>query len=219
MTPVVDFHSHDVSIDVALDFIDTLEYVGVTGEPSEHLNQPTDAVEWFRNHGLLHAGPPDPAVEQLLADGPEAARALDHIVQVRAALREVVDATYEDRSPSSDAIALVNQALRAHQHLRLVPDPDGCSLDHIHEGDPLDDVLARIADRIVRQVTGDQAERIRVCANDKCRWVFFDSSRTGRRRWCDMATCGNRAKAARHRARTKEAGEADQVEERISVHA
>jgi predicted RNA-binding Zn ribbon-like protein len=33
--------------------------------------------------------------------------------------------------------------------------------------------------------------------------VFFDSSPTGRRRWCDMATCGNRAKAARHRARAK----------------
>jgi predicted RNA-binding Zn ribbon-like protein len=35
--------------------------------------------------------------------------------------------------------------------------------------------------------------------------VFYDTSRTGRRRWCDMATCGNRAKAARHRARSKAA--------------
>ena len=33
-----------------------------------------------------------------------------------------------------------------------------------------------------------------------CRWIFYDTSRTGRRRWCDMATCGNRAKQARHRA-------------------
>jgi predicted RNA-binding Zn ribbon-like protein len=33
--------------------------------------------------------------------------------------------------------------------------------------------------------------------------VFFDESRGGQRRWCDMATCGNQAKAARHRARAK----------------
>src|SRR3972149_3568374 len=29
--------------------------------------------------------------------------------------------------------------------------------------------------------------------------------RTGRRKWCDMTTCGNRAKAARHRERRKAA--------------
>jgi predicted RNA-binding Zn ribbon-like protein len=31
--------------------------------------------------------------------------------------------------------------------------------------------------------------------------VFLDTTKNGRRRWCDMATCGNRAKAARHRAK------------------
>jgi predicted RNA-binding Zn ribbon-like protein len=33
--------------------------------------------------------------------------------------------------------------------------------------------------------------------------VFFDGTKNAARRWCDMATCGNRAKAARHRARVK----------------
>jgi predicted RNA-binding Zn ribbon-like protein len=33
--------------------------------------------------------------------------------------------------------------------------------------------------------------------------VFFDNTKNGRRRWCDMATCGNRAKAARHREKLK----------------
>ncbi|HEX9767154.1 MAG TPA: CGNR zinc finger domain-containing protein, partial [Nitriliruptorales bacterium] len=49
-------------------------------------------------------------------------------------------------------------------------------------------------------------ERIKVCASETCQWLFNDVSRTGRRRWCDMATCGNRAKAARHRARARAAG-------------
>ena len=49
------------------------------------------------------------------------------------------------------------------------------------------DLLAR-ADRL----------RVRRCANDKCLWLFIDRSKAGTRRWCDMAACGNRAKAQRH---------------------
>jgi len=34
--------------------------------------------------------------------------------------------------------------------------------------------------------------------------VFFDGTKNGRRRWCDMSSCGNRAKAARHRRKLTE---------------
>ncbi|HEY8635673.1 MAG TPA: CGNR zinc finger domain-containing protein, partial [Candidatus Limnocylindrales bacterium] len=47
---------------------------------------------------------------------------------------------------------------------------------------------------------------IKICASPTCDWIFYDGSRTSRRRWCDMATCGNRAKAARHRARERASG-------------
>ncbi|HEY5627935.1 MAG TPA: CGNR zinc finger domain-containing protein, partial [Candidatus Limnocylindrales bacterium] len=43
--------------------------------------------------------------------------------------------------------------------------------------------------------------RLRICANDDCRWAFEDTTRAGRRRWCDMTSCGNVAKARRNRAR------------------
>jgi len=42
-------------------------------------------------------------------------------------------------------------------------------------------------------------ERLRACP--RCGWLFVDTSRGGRRRWCSMQTCGNREKATRHRAR------------------
>jgi predicted RNA-binding Zn ribbon-like protein len=44
-------------------------------------------------------------------------------------------------------------------------------------------------------------DRVRGCANPDCVLVFFDTSKNGTRRWCSMAGCGNRAKAARHQAR------------------
>jgi predicted RNA-binding Zn ribbon-like protein len=67
------------------------------------------------------------------------------------------------------------------------------------------EALGPIADAIVEELATGHPDRFRICANDQCRWTFFDASPTGRRRWCDMATCGNRAKAARHRARVKAA--------------
>jgi hypothetical protein len=40
---------------------------------------------------------------------------------------------------------------------------------------------------------------IRACADERCGWLFLDPS--GRRRWCEMAVCGNRAKARRYAQR------------------
>ncbi|MER5732738.1 CGNR zinc finger domain-containing protein [Streptomyces sp. NPDC002138] len=47
-------------------------------------------------------------------------------------------------------------------------------------------------------------DRIRTCASETCVLRFFDVSRNGTRRWCSMTACGNRAKASRHYARTRE---------------
>lgn len=44
-------------------------------------------------------------------------------------------------------------------------------------------------------------KRIRACAHPDCILYFLDSTRSGTRRWCDMQTCGNRAKAKRHHDR------------------
>jgi predicted RNA-binding Zn ribbon-like protein len=45
--------------------------------------------------------------------------------------------------------------------------------------------------------------RLRPCNHHDCVLWFLDATRSGTRRWCSMASCGNRAKAARHRARQR----------------
>lgn len=49
----------------------------------------------------------------------------------------------------------------------------------------------------------DEPERLRRCSGDHCQLAFYDTSRSGRRQWCSMAVCGNRAKARRHYARSQ----------------
>lgn len=190
-----DPHDHAVDLETALDFVNTKELV--KGEPFDHFGSTAEALEWLQGHGLIHHG------STAVGTGDEAA--LRRIRRTRAALRELADATYEGRPPGPQAIAEVNRALRARQVIELVPSPDGLRLDHRHVGDPVDDALANLADPIVREIAAGRPERLRECASETCRWIFYDDSRTGRRRWCDMASCGNRAKAARHRARARAA--------------
>ena len=47
------------------------------------------------------------------------------------------------------------------------------------------------------------ALRLKVCAAPDCGWMFLDTSKSGRRRWCDMGTCGNKAKATRFQLRSR----------------
>ncbi len=194
-------HAHGVDLDATFDFLNTLDHDD--GFVREHLVDLDDALNWFVGRGVIHREGVDRARAQVTAQPAAADRDLARVRAVRQALREVAAAIAEHRVPSGGAIDTVNRALRARQVIELVAASDGCSVDHRHVGDPVDDALARLAEPLVTELTAGHPERIRICASDTCEWVFYDTSRTGRRRWCDMATCGNRAKAARHRARAK----------------
>ena len=50
----------------------------------------------------------------------------------------------------------------------------------------------------------DTFSRLRVCANDECRWAFYDRSKNRQGHWCNMALCGNRLKNRDLRARRRE---------------
>ena len=192
-------HAHDVDVETTFDFLNTLDHDD--GFPRENLPTFDGAVTWFADRGLIH----DEGAVRLRRDAISrprvAARNLERVHAVRAALREVADSVVEHRAAKKDALTTVNLALHARQVIELAPSPDGVSVDHRHVGDPVDDSLARLSEALVSELTGGDPDRIRICDNDTCRWIFYDTSRTGRRRWCDMATCGNRAKAARHRAK------------------
>jgi predicted RNA-binding Zn ribbon-like protein len=184
-------HQHPLELDTALDFINTLDLDD--GQLVEHFQGPADAAAWFVDRDLSH-----PA-----ATRPWTAADLEHVRHVRAALREVVEAVIADRRPQAGAVRVVNETLEARAPARLELDGRAIRVGHRHAPSPVDDALARVADTITAELATGRPDRFRICANDQCRWAFFDSSPTGRRRWCDMQTCGNRAKAARHRAKLK----------------
>jgi predicted RNA-binding Zn ribbon-like protein len=52
-------------------------------------------------------------------------------------------------------------------------------------------------------LTASRAPAIGRCPGRDCGWVFLNR---GNRRWCSMATCGNREKARRHATRSRRGG-------------
>ena len=195
-------HAHEVRLEDTLDFLNTNELEN--GFLVDRLTTLDDALRWFVGRGVIHGEGADRVRAQATDDPQRAAQELARVRAVRSALREITDAIAEHRPAGQRALDTVNRALHARQVIELVPSDDTCvAVDHRHVGDPVDDALARLADPLVVELTGGDPDSIRIFDNDRCRWVFYDTSRTGRRRWCDMATCGNRAKAARHRARAR----------------
>jgi len=47
--------------------------------------------------------------------------------------------------------------------------------------------------------------RLKACRADRCQWAYYDWSKNRSGKWCDMAVCGNRMKARRHRRRSRSA--------------
>jgi predicted RNA-binding Zn ribbon-like protein len=58
-------------------------------------------------------------------------------------------------------------------------------------------ILARVAEAMA----DGSWSRLKACRSDTCQWAFIDTARNHSRQWCDMAVCGNRAKARRFRSR------------------
>jgi predicted RNA-binding Zn ribbon-like protein len=197
--PDIAHHAHDAGLDASLDLINTLELTD--GQPDDQLATPDAAVAFISGHGLAHEA--DLRAQARREGDPW----LQRVHETRSALRELWDAQVEGRMPGERSLRTLNAILECGPRVELRATIAGVEVTHRHrDDDPTGEALARTATPLVEAISAGEGQRFRICANDGCRWVFEDTSRAGQRRWCDMATCGNRAKARRFRSRRRDAG-------------
>ncbi len=177
---------------LCLDFLnsDWRDWRG-SGRREDRLDKPEWLEDFLRRWGLTAPLPPDAQTRAALGE-------------LRERMRSIVEALVAERPVALADLEVLNQALaRMSIHSRLVCGASGFRLEQVTSAEGWDLVTSRIAASFAELLAKADVRRIKICANDDCRWIFFDESRNRARRWCDDRLCGNLLKVRRFRERQK----------------
>jgi len=191
---------------LCLDFTHTLRD-RFNAQRHDLLNKYSDLLAWGLNMHILK----EEYAQQLLKIAEwhpqEASKILNDAVRLREAIYSIYYALAEGSTPQQQDMVLLNTHLaQAMSHACIVLQEESFRWDWRENSDT--DRLQHISWQVVRSaadlLTSDKLRDVRVCAAEDCRWLFLDISKNHSRRWCDMQTCGNQAKARRHYNRQRE---------------
>jgi len=179
--------------DLCLEFANTRYWRGQEA-PTETLNAPEDLVAWTAANG-----------GQRLAK-PPARREFERALELRELVYRLFDAHAQAKAPAARDVESLNATLsEAPARTTLKRERGSYVWDvDIRSGTALA-LLAPVLWTAGDLLAGPRLGRVRRCANPECGWLFLDDSRAGKRRWCSMQSCGNRAKARRHYHKSREA--------------
>jgi len=158
---------------LALDLVNTRWIAG--GRPQDLLADLAGMRVWLTSAGFPAAPAGDPALRAL-----------------RAARDAIVAAA---DGPGDAAAQAALNAVLDHGRVRERLGPDGPQRE-VEVAEAAWRVPWLAARNLLELL--EAPDRLRTCAGPGCVLRFYDTSRSGRRQWCSMAACGNRAKARRH---------------------
>ncbi|MBI0329127.1 CGNR zinc finger domain-containing protein [Burkholderia plantarii] len=192
----------DVGGHLVLNFVNTCGGAGKDRDVERLVNW-RDAIEWATANGVLNAADNRLIEKARLRAGHRPSDLLKDLTELREAAHSVFSAIAASVLPAQTARlrlegyiveAMSHSTLsvegRTPAHWTVCPEKAGSTL--------IKDRLAITASELLSQPI---LSNVRECG--ACSWLFLDLSRSRSRRWCSMATCGNRAKAQRHYHTTK----------------
>ena len=118
-------------------------------------------------------------------------------LELREAISASLAAIAGKRPVPTWCVQAINRVLRYTEgYEQLVAHASGWRLGYVESEKRLEWLLAAIARSAAEVIAEGPQAPVRKCARPECVLYFYDTSRTRRRRWCQMAVCGNRAKVA-----------------------
>src|SRR3954454_21076387 len=159
-------------------------------EQTDAIAEPGSLRDWLADRELIDAG------AELTAADVRAAQ------EVREALRKLLLANNGDPLDPAAVETLNAAAHRAELQLRFDAGGDA-ALTPVRTG--IDGAIGRLLGIVYRAQADGTWSRLKACAlHDRCEWAFYDWSKNRSGTWCDMAVCGNRAKARAYRERHRD---------------
>lgn len=183
---------------LCIDFVNTIHNRSAIAA-EDYLATPERYAEWAKRTGALGA---DEEI-QLPKSEDERARLMAGIRTLREAMYRLLMARLDGIALPADALRTANAwLLKARKDQELAS--DGQLMLRAEGGDaslPLKRISLDLVDTLAKARAGEF--KLGRCANQSsCGWIFADTSKNGRRRWCSMDTCGVASKMAKLRRRS-----------------
>jgi predicted RNA-binding Zn ribbon-like protein len=176
---------HRVAGNLALDLANTVSWRG-TDRETDHLLKAGDVVAWAKKAGLVDS--------RFEAAPRERGALVKRTLALRTAIGEAGSAISQGRKAPASALNVIRDlAAEALQAADIAGSPA------IFVFNGIDKIVGAVAWSALDLLRGDELSRLKQCPAENCQWLFIDRTKNGSRRWCDMTTCGNRAKKQAHR--------------------
>lgn len=184
--------------EACLDLINTVSWPG-TDREHDWLDRARNVTTWARALGLVDGATRRRLDERASADPETVLEQLTAIRRTRRLIRDAVAPLAHGSWPSAVAVEAVNRLIAGTCARRRI---DPLTLEWVwEEAERLPDLMAPVVWSASHVLTELDPVRIKHCSS--CGWIFHDTSRNRRRRWCDMADCGSRDKSLRYYYRSK----------------
>jgi predicted RNA-binding Zn ribbon-like protein len=189
---------------LCLDFVNTVDPRQTIGG-HDYLASYADVLDWFEMVDVRLPRAISWLRRRAKGSPDEATGAHRQAVAMREATFAVLATARVGGDVRPADLVTLNQALGASiGHRVLAAAERGGVNEEWRASNSLDQVLWPVAIDAWDLLTEPELALVKQCPLDAggCGWLFLDASRAGNRRWCDMRTCGNRAKARAHYSRT-----------------
>lgn len=174
--------------------------------PADALDRFEGFVGWLVAARVLDDERADALLKRAQQQPTGASAALHEVRRMRTVLRALAERAGAPAERATQlAISEINRILgRSAGSRRVEPRVGGGFVrSFVTVGDVFAGLLIPIIESAADSLVAGDMPRVRVCGDAHCTRVFYDGSRNRKRRWCEMTSCGNRAKATRHRRRRR----------------
>jgi predicted RNA-binding Zn ribbon-like protein len=189
---------------LALDFANTLDYRYDPDRLIDLLPSYERFLAFCRQSGVITPAQMRKLLHNLSKS--DSQRLLKQVIELREALYCLILSAARGRIPGESQLRALNRFIAEARTVDEVVWHKGRFLRSFrHVTERPDGPLRQVVDAAVVLITSPDISHVRECGEKTCRWFFLDQSRNHSRRWCDMQLCGNRSKAKRFYARSRNA--------------
>jgi predicted RNA-binding Zn ribbon-like protein len=197
--------SRAVNPQLCVEFVNTVDWRTDPMRIMEKLTTFDDLVHWAVEHRVISEGVGRKVLRRGHGHSRVAGQVLDRAIALRDAIYRVLSAVAaEIETPRDDLRRISDEAQAFASRIRLSENHGGFTWEWHGDDDALDRVLWPVLQSVTQLLTSDSRGRIRECEGPGCGWIILDQTKNRSRRWCEMKTCGNRAKVKRFYERHKE---------------